>query len=407
MALLDSFYGETPAYLGGLLGSDELKRLQEQAQGQSNLGMAAALLKAGAPSRTPGGGALAIAEGLQAGQQLYKQALNQGLQEKMAAMQVGELMRKQQEAEAVRKFLPSLIQQGEVIPGQAMMYGKPTEGVIRDDEGNLMPGGSMTSPTQGAPSINRDALMKLAIASPEAFAKYKELLPKYQFSDGMAYEVSPFGGVKQVGGQQKMPSAVQEYQFAQSQGFPGTFQDFQIQQKRAGATVVDMGGGQKGFTNLMDLKKAFGNEPIYKDLSGMQSAYGQVIAGIDQKTPIGDIAGATKIMKLLDPGSVVRETELGMAMQATGKMDLLQNYFDNWKAGTKLTDKQRIEFKQLANELYNAAAQGYNDKRKEYATLGTSFGLDTGTALGPEAKLMSIMNGGYDPYKKYGLTPRN
>ncbi|MFZ9264552.1 MAG: hypothetical protein ACO222_05275, partial [Polynucleobacter sp.] len=223
---------------------------------------------------------------------------------------------------------------------------------------------------------------------------------------GMAYEVSPFGGVKQVGGQAKLPAAVEEYKFAVDQGYKGTFQDFELQKRRAGATVVDMSGGQKGFTNLMDLKKAFGNEPIYKDLAGMQSAYGQVIAGIDQKTPIGDIAGATKIMKLLDPGSVVRESELGMAMQATGKMDLLQNYFENWKAGTKLTDKQRVEFKQLANELYNAAAQAYNDKRKEYSTLGTSFGLDVGTALGPEAKLMSIMNGGYDPYKKYGLTPR-
>ena len=48
MALLDSFYGETPAYFGGLLGEDELKRLQGQAQSQSNLGMAAALLRAGA-----------------------------------------------------------------------------------------------------------------------------------------------------------------------------------------------------------------------------------------------------------------------------------------------------------------------------------------------------------------------
>jgi hypothetical protein len=400
MALLD-FYGETPAYLGGLLGEDELNRLKAQAQSQSNLGMATALLQAGAPSRTPGGGALAIAQGLQAGQDLYRKTLNQGLQEKMAGLQVQDMIRKRQEDEAVRKFLPQIVQPGAV---EQNWSGAP------EQVGQYFQTGAIPT-QQGQATINRDALQRLIFAAPEQFAKYypglKAMQPEYKFEGGVAYQIDPLGGgIKQVGGQQKLPAAVEEYKFAVDQGYKGTFQDFELQKRRAGATVVDMSGGQKGFTNLMDLKKAFGNEPIYKDLSGMQSAYGQVIAGIDQKTPIGDIAGATKIMKLLDPGSVVRETELGMAMQATGKMDLLQNYFDNWKAGTKLTDKQRVEFKQLANELYNAAAQGYNEKRKEYSTLGASFGLDTGTALGPEAKLMSIMNGGYDPYKKYGLTPR-
>ena len=424
MALLDSFYGTTPDYLGGLLGETELNRLRGQAQDQSLMTMATALLQAGAPSRTPGGGALAIAQGLQQGQQAYKQALNQGLQEKLQATQLGEVMRKQQEAEAVRKFLPNLMTQGPstTTPEQLMMRGQPTQGVVRDDEGQMLPGGSvipaMTTP--GPMTINKDALMKLALASPETFAKYKALLPEYKFDSGVAYEVSPFGGVKQVAGQDKNQRLTGEESnialrlfgtnnAAELANIPGSSQAIErasVSLKRAGANIFNMTDGQKGFTNLMDLKKAFGNEPIYKDLSGMQSAYGQVVAGIDQKTPIGDIAGATKIMKLLDPGSVVRETELGMAMQATGKMDLLQNYFDNWKAGTKLTDKQRVEFKQLANELYNAAAQGYNDKRKEYKTLGEAYKLDADTALGPEAKLMSIMNGSYDPYKKYGLTKR-
>jgi hypothetical protein len=191
MALLDSFYGETPAYLSGLLGSDELRRLQEQAQGQSNLGMAAALLKAGAPSRTPTGGALAIAEGLQAGQQLYKSALNQGLQEKMAAMQVGELVRKQQEAEAVRKFLPSLIQPGAV---EQNWSGAP------EQIGQYFQTGAI--PTQQAPStINREALSRLALVSPETYAKYK---PEYKEVNGQLVEISPLTGISTVAGSQKL-----------------------------------------------------------------------------------------------------------------------------------------------------------------------------------------------------------
>jgi hypothetical protein len=191
MALLDSLYGETPAYLGGLLGEDELKRLQSQAQGQSNLGMAAALLQAGAPSRTPGGGALAIAQGLQQGQQLYKQALGQGLQEKMAAMQVGELMRKQQEAQAVRNFLPQLIQPGSV---EQNWSGAP------EQIGNYFQAGQI--PTQQGPStINKEALQRLALVSPETYAKYK---PEYKEVNGQLVEISPLTGISTVAGNQKL-----------------------------------------------------------------------------------------------------------------------------------------------------------------------------------------------------------
>ena len=191
MALLDSLYGETPSYLGGLLGEDELKRLQGQAQSQSNLGMAAALLQAGAPSRTPGGGALAIAQGLQAGQQLYKQALNQGLQEKMAGMQIQELMRKQQEAQAVRNFLPQLIQPGAV---EQNWSGAP------EQIGQYFQSGQI--PTKQAPStINKEALQRLALVSPETYAKYK---PEYKEVNGQLVEISPLTGISTVAGSQKL-----------------------------------------------------------------------------------------------------------------------------------------------------------------------------------------------------------
>ena len=188
MALLDSLYGDTPAYFGGLLGEDELKRLQGQAQSQSNLGMAAALLRAGAPSRTPGGGALAIAEGLQMGQQAYKQALNQGLQEKMQGLQVQDMIRKRQESEQMRKLFPQIFkmestpdQQVQVSPEQLMMYGQPTQGVVRDDEGNMMPGGSIvpaqmqTIPGTRTMSVDTNKLQALAAMSSDPLAAYANL----------------------------------------------------------------------------------------------------------------------------------------------------------------------------------------------------------------------------------------
>ena len=156
--------------------------------------------------------------------------------------------------------------------------------------------------------------------------------------------------------------------------------------------ILDMTGGQKGFENEMALAKAFKQEPIYKDYSDMQSAFGQVVSSLSQGTPIGDVAGATKVMKLLDPGSVVRESELGIAMAASGRMDRLNNYFNNMMTGQKLTPTQREDFKALSNELYAAAGDAYNKKRQEFQGFGQAYGFkNLDAALGAPATIPSIM----------------
>jgi hypothetical protein len=153
-----------------------------------------------------------------------------------------------------------------------------------------------------------------------------------------------------------------------------------------------MTGGQKGFENEMKLAGAFKQEPIYKDYQDVKSAFGQVVSSLSQGTPIGDVAGATKVMKLLDPGSVVRESELGIAMAASGRMDRLSNYFNNMMTGQKLTPTQREDFKALSNELYAAAGDAYNKKRQEFQGFGQAYGFkNLDAALGAPATIPSIM----------------
>lgn len=272
MALLD-FYGETPSYLGGLLGADELKRLQEQAQSQSNLGMATALLQAGAPSRTPGGGALAIAQGLQMGQQAYKQALNQGLQEKMAGMQVQELMRKQQEAEAVRRFLPNLIQPGAV---EQNWSGAP------EQIGQYFQTGAI--PTQQAPStINREALQRLALVSPETYAKYK---PEYKEVDGKLIEISPLTGINTVAGQGKSLQLTGEEsnialrlfgtnnaaELAKIPNSSKAIEQASITLKKAGATSINMPTGEERKAAVLANRMNFGVQQMNQAIGAEPSA---------------------------------------------------------------------------------------------------------------------------------------
>jgi hypothetical protein len=157
---------------------------------------------------------------------------------------------------------------------------------------------------------------------------------------------------------------------------------------RAGApqNSVVINEGQKGFENEFKLREGFKAEPVYKAYQEMQSAYSQIVKSLSEATPVGDMAGATKIMKLLDPGSVVRESELGMAMAATGLLDRARNYAKMVTDGTKLTPQQRVEFRQLADALYGESVKQFNAKRGEYIRLGSEYGLNAERAIGAAAR---------------------
>ena len=161
------------------------------------------------------------------------------------------------------------------------------------------------------------------------------------------------------------------------------------------ATQVSVNTGQKGLDNTLKLRGDFRSEPVYKAHQEMQSAYAQIQQSLKQASPAGDLAGATKIMKLLDPGSVVRESELGMAMQASGLMDRLANYADNIIKGTKLTPTQRADFQRLADALYAESVKQYNAKRAEYQGIAERNQLSVPDVLGSESTMPTPAAGGW------------
>ena len=198
------------------------------------------------------------------------------------------------------------------------------------------------------------------------------------------------------------PSAIKEYNFAVSQGEKRNFTDWQAALKQAGASKVNVpvNLGQKGLDNTLKLRGDFRSEPIYKAHQEMQSAHSQIKQALGQASPVGDLAGATKIMKLLDPGSVVRESELGMAMAATGLLDRVQNYASLVMSGQKLTPNQRKEFQTLADRLYAESVNQYNAKRVEYQGIAERNQLNTLDVLGPESTAPKVSV--EDLLKKYG-----
>lgn len=183
-------------------------------------------------------------------------------------------------------------------------------------------------------------------------------------------------------------SDVKNYEYSKGQGYKGTFEQFQIAQKLAGASniSVPVNTGQKGLDNTLKVRGDFRSEPIYKAHGEVQSAHSQITTALKQNSPAGDLAGATKLMKILDPGSVVRESELGMAMAASGLMDRVTNYADMVIKGTKLTPTQRKDFQALSDALLKESQGQYNAKRTEYKGIAERNQLNTEDILGPEPK---------------------
>lgn len=190
-----------------------------------------------------------------------------------------------------------------------------------------------------------------------------------------------------------LPTAVQEYEFAKSQGFAGSFEQWKKDNARAGASSVNVNTGQKGLDNTLKLRGDFRSEPVYKAHQEMTSAYSQIQQSLKQASPAGDLAGATKLMKLLDPGSVVRESELGMAMAASGLMDRVENFAKNVISGNKLTPTQRADFQRLADALYAESVSQYNGKRKEYEGIALRNGLSVPDVLGAESAVLKPSGG--------------
>lgn len=193
---------------------------------------------------------------------------------------------------------------------------------------------------------------------------------------------------------EKPPTSVQEYKFAQGDPKFGAWLDRQNQGK-ATRVEVPINLGQKGFDNTLKLRGDFRGEPIYKAHQEMQSAYSQIQQSLKQASPAGDLAGATKIMKLLDPGSVVRESELGMAMAASGLMDRVVNYADNIVKGTKLTPTQRADFQRLADALFAESVKQYNAKRSEYQGIAERNQLNVDDVLGAPSQGPAPLGGGW------------
>jgi len=96
----------------------------------------------------------------------------------------------------------------------------------------------------------------------------------------------------------------------------------------------------------------------------------------------GDISFIFQYMKMLDPGSVVREGEFATAQNATGVPEQIQNLYNRALSGQRLNQRQREDFLSTANQLATVAGRRIDNVRSEIVDKAKRRGVSVENIVG-------------------------
>lgn len=106
----------------------------------------------------------------------------------------------------------------------------------------------------------------------------------------------------------------------------------------------------------------------------VRDAYGRLISS--NADAAGDIAMIFSYMRMLDPGSVVREGEFATAQNAAGVPDQIRNMYNKARNGERLNPEQRQMFKAQAKSYYERAEQDYKALEGQFIGAAQAYGFD-------------------------------
>jgi hypothetical protein len=120
---------------------------------------------------------------------------------------------------------------------------------------------------------------------------------------------------------------------------------------------------------------------VYGELG---TTYSNIESSAKAQTGPGDIALITGFMKMLDPGSVVRETEFATARDTAGLYTRLENSLKKAETGQFLQPNQRKEFVDLAKKYLDSANKKAGDDKKALGVVVKNYKLNPENVFGPE-----------------------
>lgn len=150
-------------------------------------------------------------------------------------------------------------------------------------------------------------------------------------------------------------------------------------------SVAEILKGQQGqganFDTTQSLRKEFTALPDVKMFVDQTQAMERIEASKKDPSAAGDLALIFNFMKMLDPGSVVREGEFATAQNATGVPEQIRNQWNRVMTGERLSTAQRDDMLKQAGNIYQASSDRFGSTRDEYLPIAQQWGIDPNLAL--------------------------
>ena len=169
------------------------------------------------------------------------------------------------------------------------------------------------------------------------------------------------------------PLAAQMLEMARATGDVGGAVSALMQQR--------LNGPKDTFKDVQALRKEFTGLSRIKNFSDVTEAYTRIIKSAKDPSAAGDLALIFNYMKVLDPASVVRESEFAAAAKAGGLGPRIQAAVEQIERGTRLAPEQRADFVNRATQLYQGAEEQARPIYQTYEEIATARGFDPKKAL--------------------------
>jgi len=391
MAGLLDIFGTGGADTMGLLGMSpaDIARNRDDAQAQALYALAGRLFQGGNTGAS-------IAEGLQAGQKAYKGGMQETLQNQLQNFQLQELLKKRQEEQLTKQ---------QQLQAQQVLAKAYRPEIFADTPLTNIAGQQIAGPNQpqeaggGLRSVTRE-LMGLGTAGMTALQTAsgveKALRPEgYTLGEGQVrYEIGSDGKPMSVATgapkREPVPSAITEYKFAQDQGFKGTFQDFELAKRAAGApkVAVDLKDPTAVAKAQSDVIKDW--RGVVKDVGAMEVAdrYKAAQAAVQEanagnKTADGALIYA--IGKIYDPSGAVQEGDKKTILGNRSIPQSIQAYAQRALNGQELLPQERAGLLAVAGKLVESKARNLEAQKAPYTSISQQLGGNGSLLLNPLA----------------------
>jgi len=133
-------------------------------------------------------------------------------------------------------------------------------------------------------------------------------------------------------------------------------------------------GTGKAFGNEKDLRSEFTAQA--KPFVELAQAYQKIETAAKNNTSAGDIALIYGFMKVLDPGSVVREGEFATAANAGGVADSVRNMYNRALNGQRISENIRNDFLGQARNIIESQRVLSNDMIERYTNVAQEYKLN-------------------------------